>query len=334
MTQWLVTGGAGFIGSSFLRQALAAQPDVRLINLDALTYAGRRDHCRELESDPRYRFVQGDICDRAVVEAVLASGGCQAIVHFAAETHVDRSIADADAFLRTNVQGTQTLLDAARRHRVERFLLVSTDEVYGSLGAAGRFTEDSPLAPNSPYAASKAAAELLVRAAAHTHGLPAIITRGSNTYGPRQFPEKLIPLAIARALAGEPIPLYGRGDNVRNWMHVDDHSRGILAALRQGEPGKIYNLGGDDEVDNRSLLERLLRLMDRPASLITPVPDRPGHDFRYALDCARAHTELGWRPRIRLEAGLAATVAWYAAHGAGNAEPARPPAGLTPAIRA
>jgi len=316
MTRWLVTGGAGFIGSNFIRRALAERPDLALANLDALTYSGRRENLADCEPNPRYRFEHGDIADAERVEAVFHSFRPEAVVHFAAESHVDRSIGDATAFVRTNVQGTQVLLDAARRHNVARFLHISTDEVYGSLKAEGRFSEASPLEPNSPYAASKAAGELLVRAAAHTHRLPAIITRSSNNYGPYQFPEKLIPLAIVNALAGQPIPLYGTGENVRNWIHVDDHCRGLLAALERGQPGGVYNLGGDEELDNRTLLERLLGLLGQPLSLIQPVPDRPGHDLRYALDSSRARRELGWTPQVGLAPGLANTVEWYRANAA------------------
>lgn len=309
--KWLVTGGAGFIGSNFLRVALAAEPRLELVNLDALTYSGRRENLTELDGSPRHRFVHGDICDAVKLDEVLAAGGFDAIVHFAAESHVDRSINDASAFIRTNVQGTQTLLDAARRHRLARFLHVSTDEVYGSLGATGRFTEETPLAPNSPYAASKAASDLLVRAAVHTHGLPAVITRASNNYGPRQFPEKLIPLVLSNAGADQPVPMYGKGENVRNWIHVDDHCRGILAAVQRGAAGAVYNLGGDDELDNKTLIRTLLDLLGKPHSLIQSVPDRLGHDFRYSLDSTRARRELGWKPQLPLDAGLRATVAWY-----------------------
>ena len=316
MTRWLVTGGAGFIGSNFIRRALAERPDLAIANLDALTYSGRRENLADCEPNPRYRFEHGDIADAERVEAVFHSFRPEAVVHFAAESHVDRSIGDATAFVRTNVQGTQVLLDAARRHKVARFLHISTDEVYGSLAGEGRFTEASPLEPNSPYAASKAAGELLVRAAAHTHRLPAIITRSSNNYGPYQFPEKLIPLAIVNALASQPIPLYGTGENVRNWIHVDDHCRGLLAALERGQPGAVYNLGGDEELDNRRLLERLLGLLGRPLSLIQPVPDRPGHDLRYALDSSRARRELDWTPQVGLAPGLANTVEWYRANAA------------------
>ena len=311
MRRWLVTGGAGFIGSHFLRLALRERPEVACLNFDALTYSGRRENCAALEGDPRYRFTQGDVSDQRQVEAAVREYRPEAVIHFAAESHVDRSIADAGAFVRTNVLGTQCLLDAARQFGVGRFLHVSTDEVYGSLGAEGRFTEQSGLAPNSPYAASKAASDLLVRAAAHTHGLAAIITRASNNYGPGQYPEKLIPVAITRAAADQPVPMYGRGENVRNWIHVEDHCRGVLAALERGQPGCVYNLGGDDELDNRTLLLRILELMGKPASLIQPVADRPGHDFRYALDSSRARRELGWAPAIALERGLRETIGWY-----------------------
>lgn len=314
--RWLVTGGAGFIGSNFIRLALGTETDLRLVNLDLLTYSGRRENLCDIENHRGYAFVQGDICDPGAIAEALQQleGPADAIVHFAAESHVDRSIADASAFVRTNVQGTQTLLDAARRHGVKRFVHVSTDEVYGSLGRTGQFVESSPIAPNSPYAASKAASDLLVRAAVHTHRVGAMITRASNNYGPYQFPEKLIPLAICNAHRDQPIPLYGRGENVRNWIHVEDHARGILAVLRQGQPGQVYNLGGDDELDNRSLLLLLVELMGKPASLIQSVTDRPGHDFRYALDSTRARQELGWAPRVTLAEGLRRTVAWYQQH--------------------
>lgn len=317
---WLVTGGAGFIGSNFVRLVIAERPDLAVVNFDALTYSGRRENLADLEANPRYLFLQGDVAEPVQVETAMAAHRPEAIIHFAAESHVDRSIHSAEAFIRTNVQGTQVLLDAARRQGVRRFLHVSTDEVYGSLGAEGRFNEDSPLLPNSPYAASKAASDVLVRAAVQTHALPAIITRASNNYGPYQFPEKLIPLAIANAEAGEPIPLYGTGDNVRNWIHVSDHCRGVLAALEKGQPGAVYNLGGDDELANRQLLEKLLAMLGKPLSLIRPVADRPGHDHRYALDSSQARRELGWAPRVDFEAGLRQTVEWYRDHGAWLAE--------------
>jgi len=312
--RWLITGGCGFIGSHLVRRLLQRDAEISLCNLDALTYAGRLENVADCAGDPRYQFIQADVADANAVEVAFASFRPDVVVHLAAETHVDRSIAAAEIFARTNVVGTQVLLDAARRHGVQRFVQVSTDEVYGSLGPSGRFTEESPLAPSSPYAASKAGADLLVRAAFQTHGLPAVIVRPSNNYGPRQFPEKLIPLAVRRALAGQPIPLYGDGTQVRDWLYVEDACAGILAAAERGEAGGAYNLGGGQESSNRALLERLLDLMQRPWALVTPVADRPGHDFRYAMDCTRAQRELGWEPRVALEDGLRRTVEWYAAH--------------------
>ncbi len=310
--QIVVTGGAGFIGSQLVHLLLETRPEWQIVNFDALTYSGNLENVAGLEANSRYRFLRGDVADPEAAAQALA--GADAVIHLAAESHVDRSIQDAGDFIRTNVTGTQTLLDAARRGRLSRFVQVSTDEVYGSLGNEGRFSETSPLAPNSPYAASKAAADLLARAAFHTHGVPVIITRASNNYGPRQFPEKLIPLVISNALAGEPVPLYGRGENVRNWIHAADHCRGILVALERGTPGEIYNFGGDDELDNLSLVKRLLRLAGAGEELIRYVADRLGHDFRYSLDSSRARRELGWRPEIALDAGLTATVDWYRQH--------------------
>lgn len=308
----LVTGGAGFIGSNFIRIILESQPSVEIINLDALTYAGNLTNLVDIESNSRYRFVPGDICDSDLIDRLAAEA--DVIIHFAAESHVDRSIEGATQFVRTNIEGTQVLLDAARKHRHERFLHVSTDEVYGSLGSKGAFTERSPLAPNSPYAASKAAAECMVRAAVHTHGLPVIVTRASNNYGPHQFPEKFIPLAITNLLNGDTIPIYGTGANVRNWIHVEDHARGIWAALIHGKPGEIYNLGGDDELSNLDLAKELLRILHLDDRRLRFVADRPGHDFRYALDSSRARAELGWAPAILLHSGLEATVSWYRTH--------------------
>lgn len=308
----LVTGGAGFVGANFVHYVLAERPDWEVVTLDALTYAGNLENLAALEAEPRFRFMHGDVCDRVLLDRLLP--GIDAVVHFAAESHVDRSILDASAFIRSNVQGTQTLLDAVRQAQTPRFLLVSTDEVYGALGSQGRFTESSPLAPNSPYAASKAAADMLVRAAFHTHQLPVVTTRASNNYGPYQFPEKFIPLVITHALAGEPIPVYGEGKNVRNWIHVQDHCAGILAALERGRPGEVYNFGGDDERENLAVVRQLLALTGASDSLIRFVPDRPGHDFRYSLDSSRARRELGWRPRVALDDGLAQTVTWYRRH--------------------
>ncbi|HEY8056046.1 MAG TPA: dTDP-glucose 4,6-dehydratase [Terriglobales bacterium] len=314
MKRWLITGGCGFMGSHLVRRLLQREAEISLCNLDALTYAGRLENVADCAGDPRYQFIQADVADAVAVEVAFASFRPDVVVHLAAETHVDRSITAAEVFARTNVVGTQVLLDAARRHGVRRFVQVSTDEVYGSLGPSGRFTEESPLAPNSPYAASKAGADLLVRAAVQTHGLPAIIVRPSNNYGPQQFPEKLIPLAVRHALAGRPIPLYGDGTQVRDWLYVEDACAGILAAAESGEAGGVYNLGGGQERSNRALLERLLDLLQRPRALITPVANRPGHDFRYAMDSSRARRELGWEPQVALEDGLRRTVEWYAAH--------------------
>lgn len=313
---YMVTGGCGFIGSNFVRLLLAERPDADVVNLDKLTYAGNPANLADLppEQAARYRFVRGDIADAALVAELLARRTPDAIVHFAAESHVDRSIADATPFVTTNVLGTQVLLDAARQAGVPRFVHVSTDEVYGSLGAAGAFREDTPLAPNSPYSASKAASDLLVRAAHVTFGQNTVITRCSNNYGPYQFPEKLIPLMIDRARKGESLPVYGNGANVRDWIHVEDHCRGVLLALEKGRPGGVYNFGGASERANIDVVRALLRLLDRPESLIRFVKDRPGHDQRYAMDFSLAQRELGFAPSRSFEQGLADTVAWYESH--------------------
>ena len=308
----LVTGCCGFIGANFVRHELEADPELEITNLDALTYAGNPDNLADLEDDPRYRFVRGDIADRALVMGLLGEGRFDAIVNFAAESHVDRSIDDATPFLRTNVVGTQCLLDAARAAKVGRYVQVSTDEVYGTLRPDDPpFREDTPLAPNSPYAASKAGADLLVRAAHHTFGMDTVITRCSNNYGPYQFPEKLIPLFITNLLADIPVPVYGDGRQVRDWIHVRDHCRGIDAALRRGRPGEVYNFGGRCERFNIDVTRALLALCGKTEDLIRHVTDRPGHDRRYAVDCSRAEAELGWRPTVAFEQGLAETVEWY-----------------------
>ncbi|MHB8079932.1 MAG: dTDP-glucose 4,6-dehydratase [Candidatus Krumholzibacteriia bacterium] len=306
----LVTGGAGFIGANHVRWLLANTGD-RVVNLDALTYAGNLENLAGLEAHPRYRFVRGDIGDRALVRGLLDAERIEAVVNFAAESHVDRSLDAPRLFLETNVLGTQTLLAAAREAGVGRFLQVSTDEVYGSLGAEGKFTEATALAPNSPYAASKAAADLICRAYHHTFGFPVVITRCSNNYGPYQFPEKLIPLMIANALEHRPLPVYGDGLNVRDWLYVADHCAALDLVLRRGRPGEVYNVGGDNELPNLELVRTLLRLLDRPESLIAFVADRPGHDRRYAIDAAKIRRELGWAPAHRFADGLAATVRWY-----------------------
>ncbi|MCA1602424.1 MAG: dTDP-glucose 4,6-dehydratase, partial [Acidobacteria bacterium] len=296
MSRFLITGGAGFIGSAFVRLLLEERPSCNVTNFDALTYAGNLDNLEGLDKT-RHQFVQGDIAKRDSVLAALESG-TDAIINFAAESHVDRSILSADEFLRTNVLGTQVLLDSARERGVRRFLHVSTDEVLGSLpeDETAYFTENSAFAPNSPYAASKAAAEHLVRAAHHTFGLDTVITRCGNNYGPRQYPEKFLPLALANAMNDEPIPLYGDGQNVRDWIYVEDHCRAILLALQQGHPGAVYNIGARNEYRNIEVVESLLDALGKPRSLIRFVKDRLGHDRRYAIDPSRAESELGWRP--------------------------------------
>jgi dTDP-glucose 4,6-dehydratase len=313
MLSVLVTGGCGFIGSNFIRHLLESEPDVAVVNLDCLTYAGNPANLADLRDHPRYRFVKGSITDRDAVRRALA--GVHTVFNFAAESHVDRSIHDSAPFVRTNVLGTQVLLDAARELRVARYVQISTDEVYGSLGPSGAFTEETPLAPNSPYAASKAAADLLVRSYVHTFGLPALITRCSNNYGPYQFPEKLIPLFISNLLRDEPVPVYGDGQNVRDWVHVRDHCRAVHRVWRAGRPGEVYNIGGRCELTNLELTRALLRTLGKPESLIRYVKDRPGHDRRYAIDCGKLERELGWRPEVPFEEGLRETVAWYRAHG-------------------
>lgn len=308
----LVTGGAGFIGGNFVRHVLAEFPGYSVCNLDKLTYAGNLESLQDIESNSRYCFVRGDICDPGVVEECMR--GADAVVHFAAESHVDRSILDSSDFVRTNVLGTQTLLDAARRLKIGRFVHVSTDEVYGSLGPSGYFTEETPLAPNSPYAASKAASDLLVRSYCHTHGFPGITTRCSNNYGPYQFPEKLIPLLITQADAGKELPIYGDGLYVRDWIHVSDHCAALSLVLHRGRDGAVYNIGGRNEWPNIEIARKILSLVGKPESLLTFVKDRPGHDRRYAIDCSLIERELGWRPRIDFEAGLKHTVQWYLQH--------------------
>lgn len=312
----LVTGGCGFIGSNFIRLILDEQPGTRVVNLDKLTYAGNPANLADLPPGQasRYELCKGDIADHTFVTDVFTAQAFDAVVHFAAESHVDRSIADATPFVTTNLLGTQVLLDAARLAGVPRFVHVSTDEVYGSLGPDGLFREDTPLAPNSPYSASKAGSDLLVRAAHETFGQDTVITRCSNNYGPYQFPEKLIPLIIRRAKRGEPLPVYGTGANVRDWIHVEDHCRGVLLSLQKGRPGGLYNFGGAAERTNLEVVRALLRLLDRPESLIRFVKDRPGHDLRYAMDFSLARRELGFAPAKSFEQGLAETVAWYEAN--------------------
>jgi dTDP-glucose 4,6-dehydratase len=312
MKNILVTGGAGFIGSAFVRLALEEMPDCRVVNFDALTYAGNLDNLEGLD-DARHRFVRGDICDPSAVLGALEEGA-DAVFNFAAESHVDRSIHSAAEFIRTNVLGTQVLLDAARERNVRRFVQVSTDEVMGSLPELDDafFTEESPFEPNSPYSASKAAAEHLCRAAHHTHGLDVVMTRCGNNYGPRQFPEKFLPLMLSNAMRDEPIPVYGDGRNVRDWIYVEDHCRAILAAYERGRAGEVYNIGARNERRNIEVAESALDALGKPRTLLKFVKDRPGHDRRYAIDPTKVETELGWRPLESWESGLEKTIRWYA----------------------
>ncbi|MDT5269255.1 MAG: dTDP-glucose 4,6-dehydratase [Acidobacteriota bacterium] len=311
MRRLFVTGGAGFIGSAFVRLVLDEIPSCEVVNFDALTYAGNLDNLEGIAEDHQ-RFVRGDICEPAAVLAALEEG-TDAVVNFAAESHVDRSISSAAEFIRTNVLGTQVLLDAARARGVRRFLQVSTDEVMGSLPERDDafFTEESPFEPNSPYSASKAAAEHLCRAARHTHGLDVVVTRCGNNYGPRQFPEKFLPLMLSNALRDEPIPVYGDGRNVRDWIYVEDHCRAILAALARGRAGEVYNVGARNERRNIEVAESVLDALGKPHTLLKFVKDRPGHDRRYAIDPAKVETELEWRPRESWESGLEKTIRWY-----------------------
>lgn len=309
MKHILITGGCGFIGSNLIRWILAHRPDWHITNLDKLTYAGNLENLAGIATN-RYKFVQGDITDRAIVQTVIEP--CiDYVFHLAAESHVDRSIQDASPFITTNVLGTQVLLDVCKAAGVKRYIQVSTDEVYGTLGATGLFTEETPLQPNSPYSASKAAADLLVRSYFHTYGMNVVTTRCSNNYGPYQFPEKLIPLFVSNLASDQQVPVYGDGQQVRDWIHVEDHCRGIVAACELGKAGEVYNFGGEAERTNMQLTRELLRILNKPDSLIKYVKDRPGHDRRYAIDCTKAKRELNWSPTWQFENGLEQTVAWY-----------------------
>ena len=310
----LVTGGMGFIGSNFIRYALREHPAVRVVNLDKVTYAGNPRNLVDVEEDSRYAFVRADVCDAESVAKALTVHGADQVVHFAAETHVDRSILETGDFIRTNVEGTRILLDAARVAGVRRFLHISTDEVYGSLGASGSFSEESPILPNSPYAASKAGADVLARAYHVTYGLPVVITRTCNNYGPFQFPEKFIPLMIVNAFRGEPLPIYGDGLYVREWLHVEDHCRALALVLAEGRPGEVYNIGSEEERANIEVAREILRLTERPETLLRHVKDRPGHDRRYAINHAKIRRDLGWAPKIPFAAGLRHAVEWYRRH--------------------
>ncbi len=309
----LVTGGAGFIGSNFILYMMQQHPQDEIINLDALTYAGNLENLKSVENEPNYTFVHGDIADKGKVDEVFKSG-IDVVVNFAAESHVDRSILEPEAFVNANVLGTQVLLDAAKRYGVTKFVQVSTDEVYGSLGETGLFSETTPLAPNSPYSASKAGGDLLVRAYHETFGLPVNITRCSNNYGPYQFPEKLIPLMISRALQDESLPIYGDGLNIRDWLYVEDHCSAIDLVIRQGRIGEVYNIGGNNERTNIHIVQTILKELGKPESLIRYVEDRPGHDRRYGIDPTKITEELGWKPKHNFETGIKETIQWYLNH--------------------
>jgi dTDP-glucose 4,6-dehydratase len=307
-TRILVTGGCGFIGSNFVHLVLAERPDWEIVNLDKLTYAGRLENLEDVASDPRYTFVKGDICDPEAVREAMA--GCRLAVNFAAETHVDRSLLGATHFLDTDIKGVLVLLEEARKVGLERFVQISTDEVYGSI-ASGSFTESSVLNPRNPYAASKAGGDRLAYAYWATYEVPVVITRASNNYGPFQYPEKLVPLFVTNAVRDLPVPLYGDGKNVRDWLHVIDHCRAVLFLLEKGTPGEVYNIAGGNERENIEITHTILAELGKPTSLIKPVADRVGHDRRYSLDSSKLHA-LGWKPIVPFDAGLAATVRWYA----------------------
>jgi dTDP-glucose 4,6-dehydratase len=307
----LITGGCGFIGSNLVKYLRRVRPDWTLVNLDKLTYAGNLENLSELEGDPQHVFVRGDVANRELVEHLMGVHRIDAVMHLAAESHVDRSILGPEAFIQTNVLGTQQLLEASRVRGVKRFLMVSTDEVYGSLGPTGHFTETSPLQPSSPYSASKTSSDLLALAWHHTFGMDVVVTRCSNNYGRYQFPEKLIPLMVVNALHDKPLPVYGDGANVRDWLHVEDHCSALLVALEKGRAGQVYNIGGNSERKNIEIVKAILGLLGKPESLIKFVKDRPGHDRRYAIDATKMRTELGWTPAHTFEQGLQETVRWY-----------------------
>jgi len=307
----LVTGGAGFIGSNFIKYVLRNSDDVSIINLDALTYCGNPENLKEIENDERYIFVKGSIQNSELVEHICRNYEVSGIINFAAESHVDRSILAAQPFIDTNISGTLTLLEAARKFNIGKYLQISTDEVYGSLGSEGKFTEESPIQPNSPYSASKAAADHLVMAFVNTYGLPALITRCSNNYGPYQFPEKLIPLMILNARDDKALPVYGDGMNIRDWIHVEDHCSAIWTVYNNGKIGEVYNVGGNCEKPNIEIVKTILKILNKPESLIKYVKDRPGHDRRYAINSSKIMSELGWKPAKTFEQGLENTVSWY-----------------------
>jgi dTDP-glucose 4,6-dehydratase len=310
----LVTGGAGFIGSNFVHHMLEKYSDYHIVNLDLLTYAGNLENLKDIEGNPNYTFVKGDIANRELVDYLVKSHKISVIVNFAAESHVDRSITDPDTFIKNNVSGTQALLDVAKNNQITKYVQISTDEVYGSLGETGYFTEETPLAPNSPYSASKAGADLIVRSYYETFGLNVNITRCSNNYGPYHFPEKLIPLMISNALEDKPLPVYGKGDNVRDWLHVKDHCSAIDLVIHEGKPGEVYNIGGHNERKNIEIVELILEQLGKPKSLIKYVADRLGHDKRYAIDPTKIMNKLGWKPQYTFDTGILETIQWYVEH--------------------
>ncbi len=311
MKNILVTGGAGFIGSNFINYVLGEHKDYRIINLDKLTYAGNLENLVQCEDNPDFNFVKGDICNSELVGYLFEKFDIRYVINFAAESHVDRSILGSEIFYRTNVMGTNVLLEISRRYGVEKFLQVSTDEVYGSLGKEGLFTENTPLSPNSPYSSSKAAADMMALAFYHTYGMPVVVTRCSNNYGPYQFPEKLIPLMILNSLGGRKLPVYGDGMNVRDWIFVDDHNRAIDMVFDKGRPGEIYNIGASNELPNIEIVKLILNYLNKPETLIEYVKDRPGHDRRYAIDSAKIRNELGWEPLFTFEDAIGKTIDWY-----------------------
>jgi dTDP-glucose 4,6-dehydratase len=311
MDTMLITGGAGFIGSNFIHYVMDHHPDYRIINVDKLTYAGNLENLKDIEANPNYTFVKADICNVNAINGVFSSYAIDYIINFAAESHVDRSIEDPSIFLKTNILGTQVLLDAARKYGVKKFVQISTDEVYGSLGPIGCFTEDTPLSPNSPYSASKASADMLVMAYYRTYGLPVNITRCSNNYGPYQFPEKLIPLFVTNALSDKELPLYGDGKNIRDWIYVEDHCSAVDLVLHKGVEGEVYNIGGHSEKANIEITELILDYLGKPHTLIKYVKDRLGHDRRYAIDCSKIERDLGWKPAYSFEDGMKKTIRWY-----------------------
>ena len=309
MTKLLITGGAGFIGSNFIKYILNKYPNYEIINLDALTYCGNLENLTDIESNPNYTFIKGDICDNVLVTDITKD--VDYIINFAAESHVDRSISDPEIFIKSNILGTQVLLDAARKANIKKYLQISTDEVYGSLGKEGYFTENTPLSANSPYSASKAGADLMVRAYHNTFKLPINITRCSNNYGPYQFPEKLIPLMISNALENKKLPIYGNGKNIRDWLHVYDHCSAIDLVLHKGKNGEIYNIGGNNEKQNIDIVKLILKNLNKPETLIQYVKDRPGHDQRYAIDSTKIQKELGWKPKYTFKTVINKTIQWY-----------------------